>query len=175
MLSTCDELEELLRTRWKYAHGGQLMSMRPVLTPVTAIVMTPSRCSLHRASFTEDDPAAAGYVSFPSGLGDEYFQGLTAERRTPIKRNGFTVYRWTKDDRQDNEALDTLVQATAAAIKSGVYGMSDLSWAKLEAERGAPAAPTSKSTPAAAKANRPVISTAGGVPRHVLLARLLAR
>ena len=131
------------------------------------------KMSLYR-DLTKDDPAAAGYVSFPSGLEDDYFQELTAERRTPIKRHGFTVYRWTKDDRQDNEALDTLVQATGAAIKSGVYGMSDISWAKLEAERGAPAVPASKSTPAAAKANRPMISTPGKVPRHVLLARLLA-
>jgi phage terminase large subunit GpA-like protein len=47
------------------------------------------------------------------------------------------VYRWTKDDRQDNEALDTVIQATGAAIKVGVYGLSDLSWSRLEEERGA--------------------------------------
>ena len=74
-------------------------------------------------------------MAFPSGLDDEYFQELVAERRTPVKRHGFTVYRWTKDDRQDNEALDTMIQATGAALKHGVYGLSDNNWARLEAER----------------------------------------
>jgi phage terminase large subunit GpA-like protein len=81
------------------------------------------------------DPEQPGFVAFPSGLPDEYFQELVAERRTPVKRNGFTVYRWTKDDRQDNEALDTMVQATGAALKFGVYGLADVGWARLEAER----------------------------------------
>ena len=87
------------------------------------------------------DPREPGYVSFPSGLDDEYFQELVSERRTPIKRHGFTVYRWTKDDRQDNEALDTMVIATGAATKYGVYGLADTGWAKLEDERGRPAPP----------------------------------
>jgi phage terminase large subunit GpA-like protein len=90
--------------------------------------------SLYR-DLAKDDPLAVGFVAFPSGLEDEYFQELTAERRMPVKRNGFTVYRWIKDDRQDNEALDTMVQATGAAIKYGVYGLSDLGWNRLEAER----------------------------------------
>jgi phage terminase large subunit GpA-like protein len=95
------------------------------------------KMALYR-DLAKDDPLANGYVAFPEGLGDDYFQELTAERRQAVKRNGFTVYRWTKDDRQDNEALDTLIQATGAAIKFGVYGMSDPSWARLEAEREAP-------------------------------------
>ena len=86
----------------------------------------------------KDDPAAPGYVSFPSGLDDEYFQELTAERRTAVKRHGFTVYRWTKDDRQDNEALDTAIIATGAAIRFGVYGLSDQGWEKLRIERETP-------------------------------------
>ena len=45
----------------------------------------------------KDDPLADGYVSFPRGLDDDYFRQLTSERRTPEKRHGFTVYRWTKD------------------------------------------------------------------------------
>jgi phage terminase large subunit GpA-like protein len=87
------------------------------------------------------DPEQRGYVAFPSGLDDEYFQELVSERRTAVKRNGFTVYRWTKDDRQDNEALDTMVQATGAALRFGVYGLADTGWARLEAERGRPAPP----------------------------------
>jgi len=84
------------------------------------------------------DPAQPGYVAFPSGLDDEYFQELVAERRTPVKRHGFTVYRWVKDDRQDNEALDTMVIATGAALKHGVYGLADIGWARLAAERSKP-------------------------------------
>jgi phage terminase large subunit GpA-like protein len=97
------------------------------------------KMALYR-DLAKDDPLLVGYIAFPSGLEDDYFQELTAERRAPVKRNGFTVFRWVKDDRQDNEALDTLVQATGAAIKFGVYGMSDLSWANLEAERETPLA-----------------------------------
>jgi phage terminase large subunit GpA-like protein len=83
-------------------------------------------------------PEQPGFVSFPSGLEDEYFQELVAERRTPVNRHGFTVYRWTKDDRQDNEVLDTMIQATGAALKFGVYDLSDVGWDRLEAERGKP-------------------------------------
>ncbi|HLH95026.1 MAG TPA: terminase gpA endonuclease subunit [Xanthobacteraceae bacterium] len=98
------------------------------------------KMALYR-DLAKDDPLANGFVAFPSGLDDEYFQELTAERRVPIKRKGdrgFTVYRWVKDDRQDNEALDTLIQATGAALKFGVYGLSDVGWGKLEAERETP-------------------------------------
>ena len=95
------------------------------------------KMSLYR-DLQKDDPEQPGFVSFPSGLDDEYFQELVSERRTPVKRNGFTVYRWTKDDRQDNEALDTMVIATGAALKHGVYGLADTGWAELEAERSRP-------------------------------------
>jgi len=95
------------------------------------------KMSLYR-DLAKDDPLEVGYIAFPSGLEDEYFQELTAERRVPVKRAGFTVFRWTKDDRQDNEALDTLIQATGAALRFGVYGMSDVGWARIEAERERP-------------------------------------
>jgi phage terminase large subunit GpA-like protein len=96
----------------------------------------------------KDDSAARGYVTFPFGLGDDYFQELTAERREPVKRHGFTVYRWIKDDRQDNEALDTVIIATGAAIKFGVYGISDLGWDRVKAARmmAPTAAPTQPPT-----------------------------
>jgi len=87
------------------------------------------------------DPASPGFVSFPSGLEDEYFQELVSERRTAVKRHGFTVYRWTKDDRQDNEALDTAIIATGAALKHGVYGLADTGWKRLEDERAGPSPP----------------------------------
>jgi phage terminase large subunit GpA-like protein len=95
------------------------------------------KMALYR-DLAKDDPLSNGFVAFPSGLDDEYFVELTSERRVAVKRNGFDVFRWVKPDAIDNEALDTLVQATGAAIKYGVYGMSDVSWAKLEAERETP-------------------------------------
>ncbi len=104
------------------------------------------KMALYR-DLSKDDPVTAGYVAFPSGLGDEYFQELTAERREAVKRRGFTVYRWIKADRQDNEALDTLIQATGAAIKYGVYGKSDRGWDALEAERETPITKVAPSAP----------------------------
>ncbi len=38
------------------------------------------------------DPEQPGFVAFPSGLDNESFQELVSERRTPVKRHGFTVY-----------------------------------------------------------------------------------
>lgn len=95
------------------------------------------KMALYR-DLAKDDPLLNGFVAFPQGLDDDYYQELTAERRQPVKRRGFTVYRWVKDDRQDNEALDTFIQATGAAIKFGVYGLSDIGWNQLESEREPP-------------------------------------
>ena len=81
-----------------------------------------------------------GYVSFPRGLDDEYFRQLTAERRAPSSRLGHTIYRWVKDPKQANEALDTMNQAEAAALKLGLRGMPDRIWSKLEADRETPRA-----------------------------------
>lgn len=88
----------------------------------------------------KDDALADGYVMFPRGLDDDYFRQLTAERRTPEKRHGFTVYRWTKDPGQANEALDTMNQAEAASIRFGVRGMPDQVWADYERLRETPVA-----------------------------------
>ena len=87
------------------------------------------------------DPDAAGYVAFPRGLEDDYFQQLTSERRQPVTKFGFTTYRWEKADKnQPNEMLDTMLQAEAAAIKFGLRAMSDVVWSRYEAERGEPGA-----------------------------------
>jgi phage terminase large subunit GpA-like protein len=114
------------------------------------------KMSLYR-DLQKDDPNERGYVSFPSGLGDDYFQELCAERRTAVKRHGFTVYGWTKDDRQDNEMLDTMIIATGAAIRCGVYSLSDHSWEKLRSQREAPFAQQHTHAPAPAPAPGGVI------------------
>jgi phage terminase large subunit GpA-like protein len=89
----------------------------------------------------KEDPLADGHVSFPRGLDDEYFRQLTAERRTPVKKDGFTQYRWTKDAMQANEALDTMNQAEAASIRFGVRGMPDQVWSNYEQLRETAIAP----------------------------------
>jgi phage terminase large subunit GpA-like protein len=86
----------------------------------------------------KDDPMARGFVGFPSGFDDEYFRQLTAERRQPEKRHGFTVYRWVKDPTQANEALDTMLQAETAANNWGIRGLPDAIWDRLERERETP-------------------------------------
>lgn len=92
-------------------------------------------------NLAKTDPLAQGFIGLPQGLDDEYFRQLTAERREPEKRHGFTVYRWKKDDTQANEALDTINQAASAAIKFGVPGMPDAIWDALERDRESPPAP----------------------------------
>jgi phage terminase large subunit GpA-like protein len=82
------------------------------------------------------DPMERGYVGFPTGLEDEYFRQLTAERRVPKKKkDGFVEYKWEKDPTQANEMLDTMNQAEAAAILFGVRNLPDKIWDRLESER----------------------------------------
>lgn len=91
-------------------------------------------------NLTKTDPLERGYVDFPAGMGDEFFRQTTAERRVPVNRRGFTVYRWVKSREQANEALDTAIYAEAAAIKLGWRTMSDADWDRLEAELETPPA-----------------------------------
>lgn len=89
----------------------------------------------------KEDPLERGHVSFPTGLDDEYYRQLTAERRVPKRRkDGFTEYKWEKDPNQANEMLDTMNQAEAAAILYGIRGLPDAIWDRLEAERETPVA-----------------------------------
>jgi phage terminase large subunit GpA-like protein len=98
------------------------------------------KMALYR-DLAKEDPIKPGFVGLPRGLDDEFFRGLTAERRTPEKRHGFTVWRWTKDPQQANEPLDTMNQAEAAATKWGVRGLPDAIWSRLETERETPVNP----------------------------------
>lgn len=95
------------------------------------------KLALYR-DLTKEDPAQKGYVGFPRGLEDEYFRQLTAERRQPVKRHGFTTYRWVKDPAQANEGLDTMLQAETAANNYGLRGLPDAIWLRLEQERETP-------------------------------------
>ena len=93
------------------------------------------KMALYR-NVAKTDPLERGFVGFPTGLEDEYYRQLTAERRVPKKRkDGFTEFKWEKDAAQANEALDSMNQAEAAAIRFGVRGLPDRIWDRLEAER----------------------------------------
>lgn len=79
-----------------------------------------------------------GYVDFPAGLEDDFFEQLTAEKRTPkIDRKGFTVYEWTKPRNARNEQLDLAVYGEALAMRLGWRTLSPEQWASLAAEREA--------------------------------------
>ncbi|HQS18618.1 terminase gpA endonuclease subunit [Reyranella sp.] len=95
------------------------------------------KMALYR-DLAKEDPLEKGGVAFPRGLDDAYFQELTAEHRKPVKKHGFTQWRWEKDPAQANEALDTMNQAEAAATKFGVRGLPDQTWNRLEADRESP-------------------------------------
>jgi len=95
------------------------------------------KMALYR-DLAKQDPMEKGYVSLPSGLEEAYYQELTAERRKPIKKHGFTLWRWEIDPGQRNEALDTMNQAEAAATKFGVRSLPDETWNRLERERETP-------------------------------------
>jgi len=96
------------------------------------------KMSLYR-NVGKADPMERGFVGFPRALPDEYFRQLTAEHRKAVKRrDGFVDWKWVKDDNQANEALDTMLQAEAAAIKLGLRTTPDKVWDKLEAERCTP-------------------------------------
>lgn len=87
----------------------------------------------------KEDPLAIGYVDFPSGLPDDYFDQVTAERRVPeVRRDGFTVWLWKNPGKKPNEALDTMVYSEALAFRLGWRQLDDDAWDRLEAERDAP-------------------------------------
>lgn len=96
------------------------------------------KMALYR-NVSKTDPLERGFVGFPTGLEDEYFRQLTAERRVPKKRkDGHTEYKWHKDETQANEGLDTMNQAEVAAILYGIRDLPEAIWDRLEAERETP-------------------------------------
>jgi phage terminase large subunit GpA-like protein len=81
-----------------------------------------------------------GFIDFPAGFEDDYYEQLTAEKRTAIvDRAGFTVYAWIKPRGQRNEQLDCMVYAQAMATKLGWRIMTDENWDRLAENRELPA------------------------------------
>lgn len=71
-----------------------------------------------------------GYLHFPSGIEQEYFEQLTAEKCVTSLINGHPKRQWI-NIRSRNEALDCVVYAYAAAILAGI---GRINWDKLEAQ-----------------------------------------
>ena len=74
-----------------------------------------------------------GYVHLPSGLPDEEFEQLVAERLQTRYIRGHPKREWHLDRGRRNEALDCRVMADAAAEYAGIRGLGEAAWSKLEA------------------------------------------
>ena len=75
-----------------------------------------------------------GYVNLPTGLPDEFFEQLTAERRITRYLRGQPRVEWMLEKGRRNEALDCVCMADAAAES---FGLSRAPWDRLEKLRGA--------------------------------------
>lgn len=82
------------------------------------------------------DPLARCYCGYPTGLDDEFYRQMTAEKRIveTDKKTGFPRAYWSKEHER-NEVLDTELYAEAAAIRCGWYSHTAESWSALRAER----------------------------------------
>jgi phage terminase large subunit GpA-like protein len=79
----------------------------------------------HRLKITEPAP---GYVHFPIGLPEEFYEQLAAEKLVTRYKHGVPYGEWVQL-RPRNEAIDAVVYAYAAAIRAG---MGRLDWGRLE-------------------------------------------
>jgi phage terminase large subunit GpA-like protein len=130
-----DHAPLLERVKRERGSQGQLLKYSRRFYNFGSSVM---KLALYR-NLQKTDPLERGFIELPRGLDDEFFRQLTAERRQAKKRkDGFTVYRWMKDPAVANEALDTHLQADAAAIRFGVRSMLDAQWDQYELERDRP-------------------------------------
>lgn len=84
------------------------------------------------------DPLARGFCGYPSGLEDEFYRQMCAEKRVAVKnRRGAESWHWTKFYER-NEVLDTEIYAEAAAIRIGWKRMTDEDWDRETAARERP-------------------------------------
>lgn len=115
---------------------GKTISNGVLLWPVAVSLLKHSTYSLLRlAKPTEPgQPFPQGYCHFSESQDAEFFKQLTAEEvRTTRNRLGFDRQEWIKT-RPRNEALDTRIYATAAAIRFGMDRATAQNWAGLRAQ-----------------------------------------
>ena len=102
-----------------------------------SVGVSPMKAALYQDLY-RSDPLARGYCGFPAGLGDDFYQQITAERRLPVKRrDGTTAWHWVLTANLRNEVLDTELYAQAAAVRLGWRTLTEEQWARLEADREA--------------------------------------
>lgn len=88
-----------------------------------------------------EDDFPSGFCHFPQ-YGEDYFKQLTAEEMVVTRnKKGYFVYSWQKT-RERNEALDTRIYATAAAVAFGIEKFSEQNWLNFEKELGIVSKPT---------------------------------
>lgn len=89
-----------------------------------------------------EDPLARHFCGFATGLGDEFYRQITAERRKTVRLpSGVTETRWDLvEPTRRNEALDGEIYARVAALRSGWRANTDGQWDALEALWSAPTA-----------------------------------
>ncbi len=88
-------------------------------------VDTAKRQIYHRLKLTKPGP---GYMHFPQGLDDEYYQQLTAEKLVTRYTQGVPHTEFVRAHER-NEGIDCEVYAYHAAIRAG---MGRIDWDKLE-------------------------------------------
>jgi phage terminase large subunit GpA-like protein len=103
----------------------------------------------------DGEPYPHGYIHFPTGLPDEFYEQLTAERLERRRVRGQEVREWTLPAGKRNEILDLVALCMAAAERAGVRR---LNWERLESalaltqadllDEAAAAAPEASSPPA---------------------------
>ncbi len=82
-----------------------------------------------RLKVTQPGP---GYVHFSNKLPVEFFNGLTAESRVPVRTANGYVTRWVNVDRKRNEPLDCTVYALAVTHRLALHTYTDKMWQRLE-------------------------------------------
>lgn len=87
-----------------------------------------------------EDPQARKYCGFATGLGDEFYRQITAEKKETARLpSGIVESRWALvEPTRRNEALDTEGYARIAALRLGWRAHTDAKWDELEALWGAP-------------------------------------
>ena len=78
--------------------------------------------------------AGPGYINFPRGLPEEFYEQLTSEVRALQKTASGEIYKWVLPGGKRNEVLDCTVYAIFAAHSLGVDRFTSKMWEKLRNE-----------------------------------------
>jgi phage terminase large subunit GpA-like protein len=73
-----------------------------------------------------------GYVHFSKDLPANFYPGLTAESRVPVRTSRGIDYRWVNTKRHRNEPLDCTVYALFCTHALGLHTRTQREWERLE-------------------------------------------